>query len=104
MLQSTDMSGINYKARIVMSHNCTHDRLVLACVQTPPPLRQIFSPEGEGEEVCTQANLVQVYFIHAYSVNCNRIPQISNLERKMKKEHNKKCVEEKGTKLSSLPV
>ena len=54
--------------------------------------------------VCSQAYVVQVYFIHAYSINCNRIPQISNRERKMKKEHNKKCVEEKGTKLSSLPV
>ena len=78
MLQSTDMSGINYKARIVMSHNCTHDRLVLACVQSPPG--------AGGGGVCTQANLIQVYFIHAYLVNCNKIPQISNPERKMEKK------------------
>ena len=103
MLQSTDMSGINYKARIVMSHNCTHDRLVVACVQSPP----------RAGGVCTQANLIQVYFIHAYLVNCNKIPQISNPERKMEKEHTfeitfqkggEKCVVEKGEKLSSLPV
>ena len=102
MLLSTDMSGINYKARIVMSHNCTHDPLVLACVQSPPRVG-----------VCTQANLIQVYFIHAYLVNCNKIPQISNPERKMEKEHKyditfqkgrAKCVVEKGAKLSSLPV
>lgn len=36
--------------------------------------------------VCTQANLIQVYFIHAYLFNCNKIPQISNPERKMEKK------------------
>ena len=59
---------------------------------------------GGGGVVCSQAYVVQVYFIHAYSIYCNRIPQMSNRERKMKKEHNKKCVEEKEAKLSSLPV
>ena len=68
-------------------------------------------PSGGG--VCTQANLIQVYFIHAYLVNCNKIAQISNPERKMEKEHTfeitfqkggEKCVVEKGEKLSSLPV
>ena len=63
--------------------------------------------------VCTQANHIQVYFIHAYLVNCNKISQISNPERKMEKEHKfditfqkgrAKCVVEKGAKLSSLPV
>lgn len=98
MLQSTDMSGINYKARIVMSHNCAHHHLVLACVQT------LLIFPGGGGVVCSQAYVVQVYFIHVYSINCNRIPQISNRERKMKKEHNKKYVEEKEAKLSSLPV
>lgn len=51
MLQLIDMSGINYKARIVMSHNCTHDHLVLACVQSPPPLRKIFFLRGAGRFV-----------------------------------------------------
>lgn len=68
-------------------------------------------PSGGG--VCTQANLIQVYFIHAYFVNCNKIPQSSNPERKMEKERKfeitfqkgrEKCVVEKGAKLSSLPV
>ena len=81
-----------------MSHNCTHHHFVLACVQTSTNF------SGGGGVVCSQAYVVQVYFIHAYSINCNRIPQISNRERKMKKEHNKKCVEEKEAKLSSVPV
>ena len=80
-----------------MSHNCTHHHFVLACVQTSTNF-------SGGGVVCSQAYVVQVYFIHAYSINCIRIPQISNRERKMKKEHNKKCVEEKEAKLSSLPV
>lgn len=57
------------------------------CTEPSSPQENFFL-EGSGE-VCTQANLVQVDFIHAYSVNCNRIPQIRNPERKMKKERNK---------------
>ena len=58
MLQSTDMSGINYKARIVMSHNCTHHHLVLACVQTP-----LIFPRGEGVGGWSVRRLMSFKFI-----------------------------------------